>query len=164
MPIAEQKLNKLSKLLEMMDESLTREEFVKAFEAITKLILDLEKKHIDKIDFLLEDLASKTNKKLSEVKDGEDGKDYILTNKDKDEIAGKIKVLIKEQPVEIVKEVAVAESAEKIRNKIESLEGDDKLDKPTLPASCCRPTALASFVKRDTNGSFLSDVINLNSN
>lgn len=69
---------------------------------------------------------------------GEPGKDYILTEKDKTEIAGKIKVpivekivekieVIKEQPIvtEVVKEVAIAENGEQIVNRINALPTDD---------------------------------------
>jgi hypothetical protein len=71
---------------------------------------------------------------------GEPGKDYILTDKDKKDIAQKIEVpvvekiiekteVIKEQPIvtQEIKEVAVAETAEQIRNKLESMEENEKL-------------------------------------
>jgi len=70
---------------------------------------------------------------------GKPGKDYILTVKDKKEIAKSIKVpvvekvvetIIKEQPIvtnEIV-EKAVSDKPEEIVNKLQSLDGDNRLD------------------------------------
>lgn len=72
---------------------------------------------------------------------GDDGKDYVLTVKDKKDIAKSIKVPVVEKVVETiiekqpiitnnveVREVALTDSAEKIKEKLESLEGDDRLD------------------------------------
>ncbi len=74
---------------------------------------------------------------------GKNGDDYILTEKDKKEIAKSIKVpvvekviekqfetIIEKQPVVTneIKEVAVTDKAEVIKEKLESLEGDDRLD------------------------------------
>lgn len=77
---------------------------------------------------------------------GEPGDDYVLTEKDKKEIAEKIEVpivekviektetIIREQPLitEITKEVAVAETPEQIRNKLELLQGEERLDKKAV--------------------------------
>ncbi len=77
--------------------------------------------------------------------DGENGKDYVLTEDDKKEIASLvakfIKVpivekiiekveVIKEQPIvtEIVKEVALKDTSIEIRDKLETLKGDERLD------------------------------------
>lgn len=70
-----------------------------------------------------------------------DGEDYILTNKDKQEIAQSITIpvvekiierteVIHETPIvtEVVKQVAVTDTPEAIRNKLESLEGDERLN------------------------------------
>lgn len=70
---------------------------------------------------------------------GEPGKDYVLTAKDKKEIAKSIKVpvvekvietIIEKQPIVTneVKEVAVADTPEKIKEKLEGLEGEERLD------------------------------------
>lgn len=80
---------------------------------------------------------------LSKVKIPKDGKDYILTDKDKKEIASFIKVpekviekteVIRETPIitNEIKEVAIADSAEIIADKLESLKGDDRLDKKAI--------------------------------
>lgn len=73
------------------------------------------------------------------------GDDYILTEEDKADIASKIEVpivekviqktqVIREIPIvtEIVKEVAVADTAEDIRNKLEFLTKDERLDKSAI--------------------------------
>ena len=69
----------------------------------------------------------------------QDGQDYVLTEADKQEIASKIEVpvvekvvektVIKEQPIvtEITKEVAVGDSAEDLRNKLELLADEERL-------------------------------------
>jgi hypothetical protein len=72
---------------------------------------------------------------------GKPGENYILTNGDKDEIAAKIKVpvvketkhtieKIVEKPIVTnqIKEIALHESSEKIRDKLEELKGDERLD------------------------------------
>lgn len=76
---------------------------------------------------------------------GDDGKDYVLTEKDRAVIASKIKVPIVEKIVELtevihetpivtneIMEVAVAETAEQIRDKLESLKKDNRLDKSAI--------------------------------
>ncbi|MEK6897547.1 MAG: hypothetical protein AABW93_03385, partial [Nanoarchaeota archaeon] len=72
---------------------------------------------------------------------GDIGDNYILTENDKKEIANKIKVpivekiiekteVIKEQPIitNEIKEIAVAEKPEIIRDKLETLKGKERLD------------------------------------
>ena len=79
-----------------------------------------------------EELISLIKPLIPEVKDGNDGKDYILTEKDKKEIAKSIKVpviekiiekTIVEQPIitNEIKEVAVADTGEQIVDKINEL-------------------------------------------
>lgn len=62
---------------------------------------------------------------------GKDGNDYILTEQDKIEIAETIEVpivekVIVEQP--IVKEVAISDTAEQVRDKLSSLKDEERLD------------------------------------
>ena len=70
---------------------------------------------------------------------GDPGKDYVLTAKDKKEIAKSIEVPVVEKIVETIvekqpivtneiKEVAVTDTSEKIKEKLESLKGDGRLD------------------------------------
>lgn len=111
------------------------------------------------VDTKLSEISSELKKKLEEElsyeidpetirgekgKDGEDGKDYVLTEKDKKDIAKSIKVpivekiiekteVIKEQPIitNEIKEVAVADTGEQIVDKINELptnEDDKKID------------------------------------
>jgi hypothetical protein len=109
---------------------------------------------IDELEDKLEDLTGKpeikgddgyTPIKGKDYFDGEDGEDYVLTEKDKEEIASQIKVpvvekeiiiekteVIKEQPIVTneIKEVAVADTAEQIVDKINTLpeEPDKQID------------------------------------
>src|SRR3990167_5356627 len=46
----QENLKKLETLFKMMTESLTKDDFVKAFEALTKVVLQTEKNLIEKID------------------------------------------------------------------------------------------------------------------
>lgn len=67
--------------------------------------------------------------------DIKDGKDYVLTNKDKKDIAKSINVpivkqIIKEQP--IITEVAVSDTAEEIKNKLENLKDENRLDSSAI--------------------------------
>lgn len=70
---------------------------------------------------------------------GKDGKDYVLTDKDKKSIANSIRVPVVEKVIETIiekqpivtneiKEVALSDEPETIKEKLESLEGDDRLD------------------------------------
>lgn len=72
---------------------------------------------------------------------GDDGQDYILTEKDKKDIAKSIKVPVVEKVIEKIeviikepivtneiKEVAISETAEEIANKLESLKDEARLD------------------------------------
>jgi hypothetical protein len=60
---------------------------------------------------------------------GDPGENYVLTQKDKKEIASKIEVPVLEKVIEkpIVKEVAIPETAQQIRDKLESLLPGEKL-------------------------------------
>jgi len=60
------KLNKLKELLKLVDESLTRKEFVEAFKSIISQIAGLEKKLVDRIDKKIAD-AKNTLENLQEL-------------------------------------------------------------------------------------------------
>jgi len=106
--------------------------------------------------------------------DGINGNDYILTEQDKKQIASSIKVpvvekviekteVIKEQPVVEIKEVAVLDPnvlpqyGEKFRDGLETLTGDDRLDKSAIKGldeelkklSTPKQQNMASIVGRD---------------
>ncbi len=93
-----------------------------------------------------EDLLGLIIPLIPSVKNGED---YVLTEQDKKDIANSIDVpivekviekteVIKEQPIvtevtnEIVKEVAVTDKPEVIRDKLETLTGDERLDAKSI--------------------------------
>lgn len=60
-----------------------------------------------------------------------DGNNYILTQKDKDDIARLIKVPIEKREKiiqQIIKEVNISETALQIKDKLESLKGNRRLD------------------------------------
>lgn len=104
-------------------------------------------KCLEKINEVLE-TVSETLANVKDGEPGEPGKDYVLTDLDKKDIAQKILVpvvdkvierteVIKEQPIvttEIVKETTrdMTESPEQIRNKLESLDGEERLDKSAI--------------------------------
>jgi len=89
-----------------------------------------------------------------EIRTPKDGEDYVLTEDDKKEIASLIEVprpkpdviiekyntetIIKEQPIEIIKEVAVitdneiTSRGEAIRDGLELLQGEERLDKKAI--------------------------------
>lgn len=138
---------KISKIAETVDEEINK--------IYSDLESKLEKTNYEKID--REEIAKEVMKEvlnnieIPEPKNGEDGKDYILTEKDKKEIATKIKVpivekiiehteVIKEQPVitNEIKEVAKYQTGEQIVDKInintklikrEKVEGFDDLER-----------------------------------
>lgn len=126
----------------------------KSFEKARKEI-NFTREEIEKLDAKVKELNNFKGEKgdspsLQELREiieplilppikGDPGKDYVLTDKDKKEIAKSIKVPIVEKIVETIvekqpivtneiKEVAVTESSEKIKEKLESLEGDGRLD------------------------------------
>lgn len=74
--IDEEKLNKLHALLKVVNESLTKEEFLKAFENILKQIAGLEKQLIEKIEIktksaydVLENLEKSYTKVIEKIKE-----------------------------------------------------------------------------------------------
>src|SRR5207245_6040566 len=86
------------------------------------------------IEASFETLKIALEKKIANTKDGVD---YVLTEADKQEIASKINVpivekithtIVKEQPIvtEITKEVALTDTADDIRNKLELLPAEDE--------------------------------------
>lgn len=143
-------LEAIKKLLATMSHKMTSEELSVALGSAL-ILLAKELKRLN--DLKGEDGKTPTEKELRDMilplippsVKGDDGKDYVLTLKDKKEIAASIKVpvaekiierteTVKEQPIitEIVKEVAIPEKAEIIRDKLESLKDDERLDKSAI--------------------------------
>src|SRR3990167_7658080 len=116
-------------LLDEIDE--LKEKMDKVFGSLTQSFQDSVK-----------ELSESVNRiKILKGDKGDSGEDYILTENDKKEIAGKIAVPIVEKVVEKtetirelpivtneIKEVAVAENPEKIRDKLETLTKEERLD------------------------------------
>lgn len=135
------KADKLSKSKEIA----LAEEFINITDTIDELSekLDTFSEELKKKDYLLE--FDKEELKGDKGEDGIDGEDYILTESDKEEIASKIEVPVVEKVVEKIiekteviretpivtneiKEVAKYESAESLRDKLETLTDDSRLD------------------------------------
>lgn len=135
------KADKLSKGKEIA----LAEEFITITDNIDELSekLDTFSEELKKKDYLLE--FDKEELKGDKGEDGIDGQDYILTESDKEEIASKIEVPVVEKVVEKIiekteviretpiitneiKEVAKYESAESLRDKLETLTDDSRLD------------------------------------
>lgn len=129
MSTPEQKTNKLQKILAMMDESLTREEFVGAFKNVVEYVKKFETQLVKDFKDLLATVNKKVDDKLATVKDGRDGKN----GKDgKDGAAGPKGDT--GEPGEKGESVAgpagkdgSPDMAEDVRNKLELLEGDERL-------------------------------------
>lgn len=154
MDISDKNLNKLRKLFDLMDEdALTKAEFVKSFKSVIKLVLKSEKTLTDKTDRAVSDLKglfsdlerkleSTTNTELSRVikelkgfankasKEQQVGmnlvRDKLRGLRDgKDADAEKIidevlKKIPEQKPIEL--------DAEKLRDKLEELVGDERID------------------------------------
>ena len=155
--------DKLKKILVSL-EGLSHEELIKAIEGTLFLLIQDDEAKEKKIEEIKE-IAEETKKMQGEPgKDGKTpteeeiksfikhlipdtipGKDYVLTEQDKKEIAKKIEVpvvekviekteVIREQPIVTneIKEVAKYENPEQIRDKLEELTGEDRLDKSAI--------------------------------
>jgi hypothetical protein len=126
----------LEALLEVIDTKSNAEELVAATEALLEAYLELKadtEARQAKLDQAVESAIDKLNVRIKQIKNGIDGKNYVLTAKDKKDIAKSINVpivektvetIIKEQPIvtEITKEVALADTPEQIADKLNTLE------------------------------------------
>lgn len=134
------KADKLSKSKEIA----LAEEFITITDTIDELSekLDTFSEELKKKDYLLEfDKEELRGEKGDNGEDGIDGEDYVLTEQDKKDIAKSIKVPVVEKVIEKIeviretpiitneiKEVAKYESAESLRDKLESLKEENRLD------------------------------------
>lgn len=153
-------LKKLKKLFAVLDEeTLTRTEFVEAFESVVNLVLKVEKKNKEAIEKMEETATDTSNKledgnnvnltdvldeikkqtakmhkdqavgmnlvrdKLRKLKSGEDGKDA-----DEEKI---VKEVLKQIKLPEQKEL-ILDTPESLRNKLETLKGDSRLDKKAI--------------------------------
>jgi hypothetical protein len=159
----EKNLAKFNRLLSLMDEdTLTKEDFLKAFEGVVKLVKQIEAKHIKAIDDL-EDTYKRLEKKIgdnsdqsltkikadferelakliamndkltgalvdrmAQLKDGEPGKDA-----DEEKIVEAVKNQIRIPDImEIEKDLP--KLGPEIRNALELLQGEERLDKDAI--------------------------------
>lgn len=123
--------------LEKGGEIALAQEFISIDDKIELLTEELKKK-----DYITTELKGEQGERGTP---GEGGKDYVLTSEDKREIAGAIKVPIVEKVIEKtetiieqpiitneIKEVAIAETPLQIKDKLETLKKDERLDKKAI--------------------------------
>jgi hypothetical protein len=139
-------LKKLNEKLEALQKETPEKERDRQITELEKGLKSVEAKIDTGLSALSEELKKKLESELvleinKEELRGQDGKNYVLTKKDKKEIAKLIEVpivkkvierteVIKEKPIVTneVKEIAVYESPQAIRDKIETLKDDERLD------------------------------------
>lgn len=156
----QKKLRKLAKLEQAIEGDVTS-----VFSHVDDVENDLNNR-IDEVDSKIQSVAelipeTPTEEVLTELikplipqpLKGDKGDDYVLTDTDKEDIAQSIKIpivekvvetvvekteVIREQPIEIIKEVAVLDEnalpkyGDKFRDGLELLEGDDRLDRKAI--------------------------------
>jgi hypothetical protein len=122
-------LQRFEKILEVIDASISKDEFLKAFESVIAYVKDFDTKTTKSLATFLETLTTKVDDKLATVVNGKDGKD----GRDGQSIVGPQG----EQgaPGETIVGPAGRDGrdgspdmAEDIRNKLELLEGEERLD------------------------------------
>lgn len=168
----EKYLKALKKLLVILDEKSSHEDLILALHIALEILSKIEEetgKNLEEIRNTFQKLSSavKDDPRFGELKaeleaaikrikpiiglpgkKGDKGDSYILTEKDKTEIAGKIKVPVVEKIVlktetvkepivtqeikQEIKEVAIYETAQQIRDKLESLKEDERLDRSAV--------------------------------
>ena len=159
-----QPTEQLKKLYAVLNKNLSNEDLVRIIEESLIVMIKTQQensslmekskveldKNLEIINHLLDAIKLKKGDKGDKGIRGEMGETYNLTDKDKKEIAGKIKVpivkekiiekteIIKEQPIitekitNEIKEVAKYEEPEQIRNKLELLKDDERLDRSAI--------------------------------
>lgn len=176
--------NKIKSVVVNIEDLILKEEFVKAFEEIVafvnkidsrnekemavckelceKFIAKLEEKHdknvgeiADKFESLKKDINTtldaqvrKTDKKLENVKDGDDADEERITQSVLERIQ------LPEQ-----KEI-ILDGPEQLRDKLESLEGDERLDKSAIKGLTEEFKRIEALAK--TKGGFQGGVIGRN--
>lgn len=152
-------LEKLEQLLKVIEEGVTKEEFVKAFESLVSYVLKIEKRNNSEIESLKDDykkvigmirgnvdatiselkgkvdtvfvgerlneMQKSINEKLSSV---DERMSTVRNGKDADEERVKFEVL---RNIRIPKDGS-PDTPSDIRNKLETLEGDNRLDKSAI--------------------------------
>jgi hypothetical protein len=156
MALDQTRIKKLQELLKLTSEGLTREEFASAFKAAMDLILKVEKKQDDKFSQSLDDLKKQIeNIANQKEKDISGLRDDLINRVDKSIQAQKSNLdLMWEKvngvedgkdadSVQIVQDVlaqiklpeykeTVLDSPEQLRDKLELLKGNERLDKSAI--------------------------------
>lgn len=149
------KLLKKALTLEKGKELALAKEFITLDEKIENTAKDVEKglteikeelkKKLDEELVYEVDEEKITQNVLSKIPIPKDGEDYVLTEQDKKDIAKSIKVPIVEKVIEKteviretpivtneIKEVAVADTGEEIKDKLETLKDNERLDSSAI--------------------------------
>lgn len=187
----EKKLKRIAKLVDfetkgavvlIEDIFALEDEFGAKIPELRELVEELKKERPDRDE--IKEIVSELINGIEKVEPekGDKGDDYILTEDDKKEIASKIKVpvvekiiekteVIKEQPIEIIKEVAVitdeaiTSRGEAIRDGLELLQDDDRLDKKAIKGfedyeEVAKLAKASQFLNRGGNGKGLLSQMN----
>lgn len=156
----EKKLKKLESLLQMIDESLTREEFVKSFEAVVEFVKQIRtenERRILKIAQSTDQALEKLEESFQKLGQKYDSKFEDFTNDAKQELTLDIETLKNEVHAEtenriskikipdqaeietnLAKKIPTSKdlwrevSSENLRDKLELLKGEDRLDKAAI--------------------------------
>ena len=154
MDITEKNLKKLEKLFSLMDsDTLTKEDFLKSFENVVSLVLKIEKRNSEAVELLektysrlsekvrddyisslsdfkkefskfvntqIEKITESVDKKMKMVRDGKDADETQI-----------IKNVISQIKLPEQKEI-ILDNAGQIRDKLEILKGEDRLDKSAI--------------------------------
>lgn len=144
----DENLQALNKMYEMMDTKSTIQEMLVVFQTMLDLVKEiLSKNQTERIDIqnnvnnTVEQTLNKTIEKLQSfnvtewdkiqqrVDSIKDGENYLLTEKDKRDIASTIDVPIVEKiTTETIREVSLKDTPEQLRDKLETLNDDARLD------------------------------------
>ena len=150
--MSEKNLQKLQEIMKLLNEGLTKEEFVKSFKVVVNQVLAMEKKMLERDNERMrffENLASKLESGSTPLIEDLKKKtmDYCMSEMEKmtkehemmmDEVEEKIENVqdgVSPDPKDIIKEVLKMnppETAEETRDKIESLKGDQRLDRSAI--------------------------------
>lgn len=137
-------LTRAKDLVSYINDGLTKRDFVESFKNVVDRVKRFETAFTRDFKTLSDTINRKIDDRLATIKHGTD---YILTAADKKEIAARItvpivekEIIIKEQPIvtEITNEVPNRDMADDIRNKLELLDGDERL----------KPEAIRGLIER----------------
>ncbi len=127
---------RMQDILRLLTEGLTREDFKKAFETVINLVLKIEKQIVEKnntsIKENVNELTSTVTKKLSEVKNGVDGKEGPKGSMGEDGPIGPVGINGTDGAKGIDGKNGSPDTREEVRNKLESIKDED--EKLTLNA------------------------------